>query len=406
MSFGWNQGYSRAASNNTRELANQNFIGENYKDIIAWMKKDLNHYLANFDSLFEAKLERIRRHQKERLNDLQKPHGYVETYLDSADFINKFVGSKSKVLRTMPSGDESRLMNVPGEKTLYVDTWAVPFFNTGTQSREQAKLGVAKALEKLRAVDLNGPISVQQFTEYMALFARPEFDDLRRYKLNPFPTVGELERFGLERSDAKTFGDRYPLEDFIASNGKVEIDYLSYLYGHKKHFLGLISHAEEQKADGRIFTGPADFLEHDFAHAFFNLSPMVPGTVEDWRPVHEEFIAMLNNEVIFQKKIMMRLVYFHLTHESGFKSLIPNAKGEVDIAAYNNELYLIKELLHTRNYYDWILNSDDVDDNYESHLQVAFFQISVFFKDHFFRISKNCVGLLSATSNATSGLTL
>lgn len=396
------------------EIAREVFIGPEYKQIIAWMRQDLENYLANFDDLFAQKLGRIHKNYRERKMDLDarlaplfarlksepsnpivaqeiarikevhRIHAFVDTYKDGADFARKFIGPKGKLLKSSLTPEEMTQMNRPGLKRLYVDTWAVPFFNTGTQTWSQARAGVAAVVARFQQMNLREPISVLQFTDLMAHFARPEFDDVRRYKLKPFPSTEDKRRFGNERSDALTFGGRYPNEDFIASNVAVELEPLSYLFGQKIHWLGLISHAhDEVRADGRIFTGPADFLEHDYAHAFFNLAPMVPGTAEDWQEVHELFVDLFHRETSLPLKSMMRLVYFHFTHESGFKSLLAQYGGS---SAFAKEIDVIKEQIHTRHYYDWVPTSGNYPGGFEPYLNSAFATVSGFFESHFLRI--------------------
>lgn len=279
-------------------------------------------------------------------------------------------------------------MNRPGKKKIYIDTWAVSFFNTGTQSREEAKEGVRGALETFKKIDLNAPISVLQFTELMALFARPEFDDIRRFKLLPFPSESSLRKFGEERSDARAFGDRYPEENLVVGNKAVDIGPVSYIFGQRIHYFGLISHSiNDNTADGRIFTGPADFLEHDYAHAFFNLAEAIPGSIEEWQEVHREFIAMKDAESDPKMKRMMRLVYYHFTHESGFRVLLTGGPNELaNTSAFENELNIIDELLHTRFHYDWILQNNFYPEGYRPYLEGAFFRVGFFFRDRFLKI--------------------
>ncbi len=399
------------------EIAKEVFIGEKYKKMILWMRDDLENYLSNFNEIFEAKLNRIKKHQLEREADLvvhtarirdllshdpenitlknelnrlievHKAQAFVASYKDSKDFIEKFVGPKGKLLKTLPTQEEQRLMDIPGEKTLYVDTWAVPFFNTATQSREEAMNGIREALKIFQDIDLNSNISIFEFTNLMALFSRPEFNDVRRYKNIPFPSEEALERFGLERSDARTFGLKYPEEAFVALNESINLAGVSFIYGQKLSIFGLISHStNENTADGRIFTGPADFLEHDFAHAFFNLTPAIPGNPEEWEKVNQEFNRMWIAESDLQKKRMMMLVYYHFTHESGFRVLKPDENGKINLEAFENERNIIDELLHTRHHYDYILKGKLFSEGYKDSLDFAFRLVGGFFKKNFLEI--------------------
>lgn len=399
------------------EIASQTFIGPNYKELILWMRDDLKNYLANFDAIFEAKLRRIEHHQLEREADLKvhtahirgllmqapgdtalkaeldrlieihKPQGVVETYNDSKEFLERFVGPMGKLLKSAPSEHEQAQMDKRGLKKLYVDTWAVPFFNTGTQTRDQAKEGVRLALEHFDSIDLKKDISILEFTNLMALFTRPEFDDVRRYKLKPFPNSNDLARFGLERSDAKTFGAKYPEENLVTTNKPVDLGPVSYIFGQRLSIFGLISHSLTQNiADGRIFTGPADFLEHDFAHAFFNLTPAIPGSAEEWETVHRKYMTLRDSETNPKIRKMIRLVYYHFTHESGFRVLLPHADGSIHFEDFDNEFHRIIELIHTRHHYDFILSRGDFDDGYEPYLKIAFEVAGNFFKKHFIEI--------------------
>jgi hypothetical protein len=396
------------------EIAGQTPIGQPYKNLLAWMQEDLGNYLENFDALFDAKLARIRKHEQQRrtdreahtaliraqiaqsgidatldaelarLNELHKPHGFVEQYSDSDEFVARFVGPKGKLLKAPPTKSEIRKMNRGGAKLLYVDTWGVPFFNTGTQTRHEAKQGVARALEVFRGLDLKKEISLLRFTELVALFARPEFDDVRRYKLLPFPTAHDLSRFGLERSDAKSLGDKYPIEAMVVINKPVDLGPVSFIFGQRLHIFGLISHSgNETQADGRIFTGPADFLEHDFAHAFFNLSPVIPGSAQEWEAVHWQFIAMRDQASSPQLKRMMQLVYYHFTHESGFRVLSDAPDLAHAHRAFNAEIAVIRELIGTRFHYDFVLSDGLYAEDYDPYLQQAFATVGTFFRDKF-----------------------
>lgn len=409
--------HQEEALSSPAEIAKKTLIGQNYKALLQWMHDDLAQYLVSFEAIFAAKLERIRRHQVEReadlaghtvtvrarlnldpaneadlaelqrLTELHKAQAFIGSYLDSKDFIEKYVGPKGKTLKSHPTDSEIRLMNQPGEKLLYVDTWAVPFFNTGTQTVAQAKEGVRQALERFRGLDLQSDISLYDFTRLMAIFARPEFDDVRRYKLIPFPDENDLSRFGLERSDARTFGSKFPEEALVVINRPVDLGPVSFIFGQRLSIFGLISHSRnDNTADGRVFTGPADFLEHDYAHAFFNLMPAIPGTPAEWEEVSRAFMLLRDAESNPQNKRMMRLVFYHFTHESGFRVLLPDDEGRVDLAKFRNELNTIVELIHTRHHYDFILGGNAYPDGYRPYLDYAFALVGNFFKDHFVRI--------------------
>lgn len=399
------------------EIAKQVFIGPHYKELIVWMTADLENYLANFEVIFKTKLERIRRHQLEReadlefhtakvralladdadnslyrdelkrLTELHKAQGFVGEYRDANDFIEKYVGPTGKTLKTSPTPKEVALMDIPGMKQLYVDTWAVPFFNTGTQTLAQAREGVRQALATFKELDLQGPISIYEFTRLMALFARPEFDDVRRFKLIPFPNEQDLERFGRERSDARTFGTKFPEEALVVINRPVDLGPVSFIFGQRISIFGLISHSvNDNTADGRVFTGPADFLEHDYAHAFFNLTPAIPGSAQEWEAVSRAFMVLRDSESNAQIKRMMRLVFYHFTHESGFRVLLPDSSGNIDLAKFANELNTIIELIHTRHHYDFILSGNFYPDGYRPSLEKAFKVVGDFFKENFLRI--------------------
>ncbi len=394
-------------------LAEAISIGENYKLILQWMEKDLQNYLENFDHLFQAKLDRIKAHEDQRRIDMEtwlkpmleklqqnpkdqllneeigrltnelKPHGFTQEYLDANDFINKFVGEKGKILKMAPSVQDIEKMNRPGKKTLYVDTWAVPFFNTGTQSKEEAKEGVKKSLKAFKETNYTQDISFRQFTELAAMFARPEFDDVRRYKMKLFPSAQNQTQFKNERSDALIAGRHFPEETFIFVIDEVGLDPLSYTFGLRTHALGFISHTVGNAlADGRIFTGPADFMEHDYSHAFFNLSGLIPGTPLDWQRIHEEFFDLKAREPDPALRRMMSLVYFHLTHESGFKTLMPDHDGtSIDPNAYSNLITDIREKTRIRFYYDWLVESPTFKGKFDDYLELGFAKVSPFFKE-------------------------
>lgn len=389
------------------EIGDKIQITKVQKALLKWMLTDLESYLANFDKFFEAKLQRISEHHVQRVTDLEirlaplrerlkhdpnnkalkfeisrlsseyKPQGFVQEYSNAQDFVDKFVGAKGKILKTAPSINEIGKMDLPGVKTLYVDTWNVPFFNTATQSREEAKSGVKAILDVFKSIDFRGPISFKKFTELTALFARPEFDDLRRYKLVLFPSAKDQVRFKGERSDALIAGNNFPTESFAFIKEKLDLDPLSYSFGSRIHAVGIISHGSRSLADGRLFTGPADWLEHDLAHAFFNLSISFPGTPEDWIKIHEEFFAKMRSELDAGKRKMMSIVYFHLTHESGYRFLLQ------DEPIYQNLVHDIREKIQTRYYYDWIPDLPEFEGDYEKYLDPVFNEVSFFFREKF-----------------------
>lgn len=402
-----------------RELAAQTFVPKDYKDLLLWMKKDLEYYRDNFDLIFESKLSRIRAHEFQRKNDLNqrlKPlyeklkkdsnnqeiqieiariqeeyrnFGFAQEYTNAQDFLDKFVGPKAKILKSSPPASELAKMNRLGSKILYVDTWSVPFFNTATQTREQAYQGIQKTLTKFQNIDFSQNISLLEYTELVALFARPEFDDIRRFKLKFFPTQQERKHFANERSDAMLVGDQFPNEVFSFTNKALRLDPLSLSFGQRLHAMGLISHAKNDAlADGRIFTGPADFLEHDQAHAFFNLAVTIPGSTEDWQKVHDAFFYKMNRETNPSKRLMMSIVYFHLTHESGFRTLLmtQNLSSFFETPKFDNLINDIREKIQTRYYYDWVPTLDVFQGGYEEHLKNAFAEVSAFFKYEFAKI--------------------
>ncbi|MCB9024779.1 MAG: hypothetical protein H6625_00545 [Bdellovibrionaceae bacterium] len=395
-------------------------ISDDCKQLILWMHSDLENYLANFDKLFFAKLQRIESHEALRLADLKewlkplyldlqahpekteiiqleidrraelhKPHGLSRTYKDASDFINQFVGpERSKPIKLQPTERELQLMNRPGHKKLYLDTWFVPFFNTGTQTVEDARKGVKDAIKVFSKIKLSQAISLYKFMELVSLFARPEFDDIRRYKLQVFPSSKSFQRFGKERLDAWAIGERFPDENFIVTKKSLSLDSLSFTFGMRTHFMGLTSHGENFNfADGRHFTGPADFLEHDQSHGYFNLRPAVPGTPEQWQKVHNEFAKRQKLIEDNGRRLLNSLVYFHFTHESAYKSLLQDSNGNLeDPNAYLHELDVMIERIQTRNDYDWIFKKGFFDDSYQDVLRLAFVDVSSFFKTHFTNI--------------------
>ncbi len=407
-------------NSSAEDIAANTPIDQDKIELIRWMKEDLENYLKNFEAIFKGKLSRILQHQKQRHEDMQrwlaplerkllhtpddqelkneierlknelKPQAFVQTYSSSADFESKFIGASGKVSKTALTPEEKKSMNKSGKSLLYIDSWSVPFFNSATQTLDLARSGLAGALEKFRKIDLDGPISMKDFTELVAIHARPEFDDVRRYKLKLFPSIIERNKFSSERSDALIVGRKFPNEQLLFTNKNLEMDPLSYTFGQKKHFVQLVSHSEtELKADGRIFTGPADFLEHDLFHAFFNLSDTLPGSPEEWRAVHDEFLLRVNKEPNSGKRKMMSIIYFHLTHESGFRALLPvYGTNKIDPKAYQNLLANIREKIRIRNYYDWIPHLKEFKGDHEKYLGPVFRDVSSFFKKHFLAIQK------------------
>lgn len=348
------------------EVAKQVMTTQENKDIIRWMLADLENYDEHFDEFFDAKLGR----------------GDPRPFKDAKDYVRQFVGSeKGKLLATEPSSEELRALDSGG--TLYVDTWAVPFFNTATQTREQAHEGIKKALAVFKGIDLKDDISIYKFVELLALYARPEFDDVRRYKLQLFPSENALKRYGKERNDAKTIGDGYPKEAFIVTTNVLSLDELSFTFGRRIHYMGLIPHSETVRADSRLFVGTADFFEHDNAHGYFSLELPVPGEPEQWIKVHEEYRSLQAKIADPKRKLMNSLVYFHFTHESAYKSMIPDTKGNPPKPdAYKEELALIKKRIETPNDYDWIKKPENIGENYGPLLDESFETMSKFFKEH------------------------
>lgn len=366
------------------EIASLVKIGAENKALLAWMREDLRHYLENFEAIFAAKLNRIVRQEAQRKAANLEVHGYKTVYNSSKDFIDRFVGLSKKLLRSLPSDKEIRMMDRIGVKTLYVDTWAVPFFNTGTQTQEEAKAGLVSALAEFDSLDLQSDISFRRFTQLMALFARPEFDDVRRYKLEPFPSAESIQRFGLERSDARVTGQHFPSEAPIVKNETVDIDGVSELFGTRNHLLGLISHSLiDSTADGRIFTGPADFLEHDYAHEFFNEGPTIPGTPEVWAKIYAGYLDKLKIEQDPDIRKMMRLVYYHFTHESGFTVLVPDEQGKLDSQLFDHQIQVIEDLIQTRYHYDFILDGMDFSPELRKALTQAFQVVGGYFRSQF-----------------------
>jgi hypothetical protein len=367
-------------------------ISSKYKTLISWMHEDLKKYLADFDNLFDAKLKRIKDHETTRLKENLKPFASVVPYTNAHDFQILFVGpEREKPLKNTPTASEIEKMNSPGLKMLYLDTWFVPFFNTGTQTKEEAKQGVVNAIEVFSKFDLDLPVSIYDFMYLVSLFARPEFNDIRRYKLQVFPNEDGLALFREERLDAWAIGEQFPQENFKVINYSISLDTLSFSFGMRIHFMGLTSHLSNNNyADGRHFTGPADFLEHDQSHGYFNLNPAVPGTPEEWEVVHNKFLKMQNEITDKAKRLMNSLVYFHFTHESAFKTLIEDENGILsNPQAYADELFIINKRILTLNDYDWILKRGLFESGYEDILIPSFLEVSEFFRFEFSKIQAN-----------------
>ena len=172
---------------------------------------------------------------------------------------------------------------------------------------------------------IKGPVSYFEFIDLLAVYLRPEFDDVRRYKVQFFPPEPNLYKG--ERNDAKDVGDRFPVESAIVTPRELSLDDLAVTSGLHVHYVGLIPHSVSEKADGRVFVGTADFAEHDMSHGYFGFHPALPGTEEEWRTIHEAFRSMQARVGDTQLRIMNSLVYFHLTHESGYKAFLPSEDG-------------------------------------------------------------------------------
>lgn len=337
-----------------------------HREMLHWMQAQLKEYARNFDELFAAKLSRSHQH----------------AFVNADDYIKQFVGhEKGKLIATAPSEFEREALDQGG--TLYVDTWAVPYFNSATQTKAQARAAVEQALKTFQNAKFDQGFSLLQFTELAALYARPEFDDLRRYKLKIFPSEADLERFGQERNDGKLIGDLFPKEAFIMTNQELSLDELSFTFGQNIHFMGLVSHSDVMRADNRVFVGAADFYEHDFAHGYFSLELPVPGSANDWNRVHEEFRLIQAKIPDRKERLMNSLVYFHFTHESGYKGMLPDAQGnQPKFDAYKDELEVIKTRIETPNDYEWIKKPENIGENYAERLAKSFSKIGSFFDQH------------------------
>lgn len=346
------------------EIAQRVMTTGEHKEIIKWMSEDLERYQANFDEYFNAKLER----------------SSSRSFVNAEDFINQFVGrERGKLLKTECTEEELSTLEKGG--TLYVDTWDVPFFNTATQTREEALENIIETVRLFKSIDLDSDISMYQFAELLARYARPEFNDVRRYKLQLFPTDESIRMYGNERSDAKAIGDRYPDEAFIVTNQELSLDDLSFTFGRRIHYLGLIPQSETIRADGRVFVGTCDFLEHDESHGYFNLHPSVPGEAEEWVHIHEDFRSIQAQISDPKKRLMNSLIYFHFTHESAYKTLIPDEEGNApDPEAYKNEFDIIIERMETENDYDFFKLPENFGEDYLPLLQESFEEITTFFK--------------------------
>lgn len=358
--------YQKNPALSPSEIASQVVIvDKDYQEIFRWMQENLEEYLDNFDAIFDEKLNR----------SLQHP------FANADDYIQQFIGNeKNKLISTTPSEQEKQMLNKGG--TLYVDTWAVPFFNTTTQTREEARNGIKKAVATFRNLNLNN-MSLYTFTELASLYSRPEFNDVRRYKIKIFPSEFEMALFSNERNDAKTIGDHFPNESFIFTNKELSLDELSFTFGQNIHYLGLVSHSDTMKADTRVFVGPADFYEHDFAHGYFSLELPVPGTPQQWNKIHEEFRLIQAKIPGDKEKLMNSLVYFHFTHESGYKGILVDDKGGIPLEdAYKKELEVIISRIETLNDYDWIKKTEFIGEDYEQLLVKSFINIGKFFDSH------------------------
>ena len=289
-----------------REIAQKVYMTDTDMETINWMRNDLKDYLNHFDEYFEAKLSRGKKKQLQ--------NGEIE----------------------------------------YIDSWAVPYFNTNTQTKAEAKKGVESALKKFEGIQQR--LTHFEYSEMMALYARPEFDDVRRYKLKLFPS--QPNPYEKERSDAKSVGDRYPTEWIIPVTRDLALDELSFTSGRHVHFVGLIPHSSTLKADGRTFVGTADFLEHDLSHGYFSLQQPLPGNEDDWIRIHEGFKKLQSTFSDAQQRAMNSLIYFHFTHESEYKHMIPALDGTLpDLSKLNLQLEEIKNKLGTEGHYYWIPSS-------------------------------------------------
>lgn len=399
------------------DIADRVLIDSDKKDILRWMTNDLEKYLNSFDSIFQDKLTRITGQHRQRYIDMKhwlaplktrlqqdpqnkelkqkidrlakelKLHAMVVKYSNADELIQKIAGSESKILSSNPIDTDLDITNKKGSKVLYIDAWGVPFFNSGTQTSEMAYEGVRKALAEFKKINYDAPISYRKFSELTALFARPEFDDLRRFKLKPFPTLNEQQRFKGERNDAMLAAKNFPDDLFKYTNTMLDVDHLSASFGTREHFVGIVSHLSKIKGDGRIFTGPADFLEHDYFHAFLLSSGAIPGSPKYWKQIHEDVFFRINQEPDIRKRKMMSLVYFHLTHESGYRHLStapPNSsKNSSTVGDLESILNDIKEKIMFRYHYDWILETKEFNGDHEKFLNEVFWDISRSFKSNY-----------------------
>ncbi|MCB0394141.1 MAG: hypothetical protein KDD25_06260, partial [Bdellovibrionales bacterium] len=355
-------------------------VGKDLEEMIRWMHKDLVEYYDNFDQIFDGKLARIEEHEKLRKIDLERRLLPLELELkhNPSD-----VDLRSEIDRVKKEHRAFGGVQAVSGGKVYVDTWTVPFFNTSTQSRAEAKAGIAECIEQFKKVNFNKGVTLREFSRLAAKFARPEFDDVRRYKLELFPTASQTQRFFGERSDAAVLGRSFPNESFVFVNRELTMDELAYSFGRRIHYLGLASHLNmDLRADGRNFTGPADFLEHDESHAFFTIRDGFPGGESEWEALHEEFFhqqAILSEN---EKRDLRSLVFFHFTHEGGYRSLLLAVRGKAAVSnILERELRLIKEQINTRNYYDWVRTPGRFSNGYEDTLKEAFAEVSRFLVD-------------------------
>lgn len=372
------------------EVAQKTNISKNQKDLLAWMKQDLEHYSANFDQIFQAKLDRIKIHQQQRTQDLDEALKPLKAKLQALAPGNSVerTALENEIARVTKEGKPFGFVKHLGNgHDVYVDTWGVPFYDTATQSKALAKKGVDETLKEFSSLNLTKDISVHQFSDLMAQFARPEFDDLRRYKLQMFPSTQDLARFGSERSDARVLGTHYPTDSFIVTNKALDIDELSNAFGRRVHYLGLISHAKtDATADGRLFTGPADFLEHDQTHAYFNFQNPVPGNPAEWEKVNDNFLFLQGQEPDMLKRKMKSLIYFHMTHESGYTSLLSANGAPLNSGTDQAELQKIKELIDTRYHYDFVKDPKLFPNGYKDLLEQSYAEVHDFFKSNLHQI--------------------
>lgn len=355
-------------------------VTEYQKELLQWMLKDLKNYDENFDQFFSEKMSRTKRKE----------------FHNAEDFSDKFVGPGKLFLSSVAPQDALKA-NKPG--TLYIDTWSVSFFNSAVQTPKAAHQGLKKTIRIFEEEDLEAPtLSLHRFSELVALFGRPEFDDVRRYKLKLFPSPVDMVRFGRERNDAKTISDRFPEEFCIITNENLGLDQLSFTFGQHVHFVGLISHSESRKADERHFVGTSDFLEHDFAHGYFSIELPVPGSSADWVDIHHNFIQRQVREIDEKAKLMNSIVYFYFTHESGYKSMIPDLAGKEPLPnAYLDDLAIIKQRIEYLNDLDFVKSAfpEFQDESIRNHyLEKAFHKIAPPLKDHIDRLRKEEAALL------------